>query len=273
MHHPGGPFATHKVSIPAAGRDRRPQSVCAPTPQWRGVAARWTGRGSIRNVSSQRYGSAAPFADECAAAAVRLAGVARTTPLEPNPRLSDATGAHVWLKREDLQVGRSYKLRGAYNLLAQLGAGGAGGRRGVRERGQPRAGRGVRLPTRSGCAGACTCRAPRPRQKRERIAALGGDEVELIVDGDTYDEAAAAAADRRRAHRRDDGAGVRRPPHDRRAGHRRPRDRSSSSAGRRTSSWCRSAAAGCSPGWRRWLRRAAPGHPRGRGGAGRGGRA
>ena len=36
MHHPGGPSATHKVSIPVAGRDRRPQSVCAPTPQWRG---------------------------------------------------------------------------------------------------------------------------------------------------------------------------------------------------------------------------------------------
>ena len=72
-------------------------------------------------MSSQRYGSAAPFAEECAAAAARLDGIARTTPLEPNPRLSDATGADVWLKREDLQVGRSYKLRGAYNLLAQLG--------------------------------------------------------------------------------------------------------------------------------------------------------
>jgi threonine dehydratase len=34
-----------------------------------------------------------------------------------------------------------------------------------------------------------------PRQKRERITALGGDDVELVVDGDTYDEAAAAAAE------------------------------------------------------------------------------
>ncbi len=33
-----------------------------------------------------------------------------------------------------------------------------------------------------------------PRQKRERIEALGGDAVELVVDGDTYDEAAANAA-------------------------------------------------------------------------------
>ena len=63
-----------------------------------------------------------------------------------------------------------------------------------------------------------------PRQKRERIVALGGDDVELIVDGDTYDEAAAAAADHAARTGRDDGAGVRRPAHDRRAGHRRPRD-------------------------------------------------
>ena len=34
-----------------------------------------------------------------------------------------------------------------------------------------------------------------PRQKRERIVALGGDDVELVVEGDTYDEAAAAAAE------------------------------------------------------------------------------
>ena len=72
-------------------------------------------------MRSVRYGSPASFADECGAAAARLDGVARVTPLEASPRLSDATGAQVWFKREDLQVGRSYKLRGAYNLLAQLG--------------------------------------------------------------------------------------------------------------------------------------------------------
>ncbi|MDN5750272.1 MAG: pyridoxal-phosphate dependent enzyme, partial [Pseudonocardia sp.] len=58
--------------------------------------------------------------DPFAAAATRLAGVALTTPLQRSSRLSDVAGAHVWLKREDLQVGRSYKLRGAYNLLAGL---------------------------------------------------------------------------------------------------------------------------------------------------------
>ena len=158
------------------------------------MAARRAGRGSIRSVPSQRYGSAAPFADECAAAAARLDGVARTTPLEPNSRLSDATGAHVWLKREDLQVGRSYKLRGAYNLLAQLGpaeraAGAVCASAGNHGQGVAYACRRLEMRGR--------VHVPRttPRQKRERIIALGGDDVELIVDGDTYDEAAAAAAD------------------------------------------------------------------------------
>jgi threonine dehydratase len=54
------------------------------------------------------------------AAGKRLDGVAVRTPLERNLRLSERTGAQVWLKREDLQIGRSYKLRGAYNLIAQL---------------------------------------------------------------------------------------------------------------------------------------------------------
>src|SRR6476469_4950197 len=58
-------------------------------------------------------------ADAVDAAAARLEGVVTRTPLERNERLSDRTGAEVWLKREDLQVVRSYKLRGAYNLMAQ----------------------------------------------------------------------------------------------------------------------------------------------------------
>ena len=54
------------------------------------------------------------------AAAQRIAPVVTPTPLELSDRLSSITGARVYLKREDLQVVRSYKLRGAYNLLVQL---------------------------------------------------------------------------------------------------------------------------------------------------------
>ena len=42
------------------------------------------------------------------------------SPLQICERLSEATGATVYLKREDLQTVRSYKLRGAHNLLMQL---------------------------------------------------------------------------------------------------------------------------------------------------------
>ena len=49
-----------------------------------------------------------------------LRGVVKHTPLELNRRLSDKFNANVFLKREDLQVVRSYKLRGAYNKISRL---------------------------------------------------------------------------------------------------------------------------------------------------------
>ena len=54
-------------------------------------------------------------------AAERISGLVACTPLDYSDRLSAVTGAEVYLKREDLQVVRSYKLRGAYNLIKQLG--------------------------------------------------------------------------------------------------------------------------------------------------------
>ena len=48
--------------------------------------------------------------------------VARETPLELMPTLSQRLGSTVWLKREDLQPVFSFKLRGAYNRISQLSA-------------------------------------------------------------------------------------------------------------------------------------------------------
>src|SRR4051794_36233105 len=56
------------------------------------------------------------------AASQRLANVAKHTPLIYNPRLSEKYNCQIYLKREDLQVVRSYKLRGAYNMISQLTA-------------------------------------------------------------------------------------------------------------------------------------------------------
>ncbi|MGV8910245.1 MAG: threonine ammonia-lyase IlvA [Propionicimonas sp.] len=126
------------------------------------------------------------------AAAERLATVATRTPLQLNERLSAATGAYVWLKREDLQPVRSYKIRGAYNLISQLDD--AQRAAGVICASAGNHGQGVAFAcAQLGIRGRIFVPATTPRQKRERIRALGEGRVDLVVIGDTYDEAAAAA--------------------------------------------------------------------------------
>jgi len=132
-------------------------------------------------------------ADAVEAASVRLSGVVSRTPLERNARLSARLGASVWLKREDLQVVRSYKVRGAYNLIAQLDEDSRA--RGVVCASAGNHGQGLAYACAAlGVKGKVFVPRPTPRQKRDRIAALGGDAVELVIAGDSYDDAAAAAA-------------------------------------------------------------------------------
>jgi threonine dehydratase len=122
----------------------------------------------------------------------RLDGIALRTPLQRNPRLSARTGADVWLKREDLQIGRSYKLRGAYNLIAQLSD--AEKKAGVVCASAGNHGQGLAYSCHTlGVHGRVYVPRTTPRQKRDRIAALGGSQVEVIITGDSYDDAAAAA--------------------------------------------------------------------------------
>ena len=126
-------------------------------------------------------------------AAERLAGVVTQTPLERSDRLSARTGADIWLKREDLQSVRSYKVRGAFNLIAQLDDGARAA--GVVAASAGNHAQGVAFACSAlGVHGRVFLPSTTPRQKRDRIAALGGRMIETIVVGDTYDEAAAAAA-------------------------------------------------------------------------------
>ena len=130
--------------------------------------------------------------DDVRAAAERLRGVASRTPLERSERLSDLTGADVWLKREDLQPVRSYKLRGAYNFIASLTPAERAG--GVVCASAGNHGQGVAFTCRL-LGVKCLVVLPRttPRQKRERIEALGGDVTTIVLEGHTYDEAHEAA--------------------------------------------------------------------------------
>jgi threonine dehydratase len=60
------------------------------------------------------------LAPEVEKAAERIAPFVRETPLQPSPALSDSSGADVLLKLENLQLGGSFKLRGATNKLMSL---------------------------------------------------------------------------------------------------------------------------------------------------------
>jgi threonine dehydratase len=121
-------------------------------------------------------------------AAARLTGVALRTPLERNERLSQLVDGEVWLKREDRQLVRSYKLRGAYNLIAQEQE--TAGRRGVVCASAGNHAQGVAWACRElGFPARIYLPRTTPRQKRERIASLGGDLVKVIVTGDAYDDA------------------------------------------------------------------------------------
>src|SRR5215217_9014691 len=126
------------------------------------------------------------------AAAERLRDIAVRTPLDRNQRLSELTGAEVWLKREDLQPVRSYKLRGAYNFIASLTD--AERAHGVVCASAGNHGQGVAYTCRR-LGVACSVVLPRttPRQKREQIKALGGSETTIVVEGHTYDDAHDAA--------------------------------------------------------------------------------
>ncbi|MFK5645996.1 threonine ammonia-lyase IlvA [Ornithinimicrobium sp. LYQ121] len=133
-----------------------------------------------------------PTAADVDAAAERLRGRVARTPLTHSARLSEVVGAQVWLKREDQQPVRSYKGRGAANLIAQLDseqiwAGVVCASAGNHAQGVAHACASLGVNARIYLPGNT------PRQKRERVAAIGGDWVETIVGGQTYDEAWAGA--------------------------------------------------------------------------------
>jgi len=125
-------------------------------------------------------------------AAAAFAGIIERTPLEYNDRLSALYDCEVFLKREDRQKVRSYKVRGAFYLMSCLSAA-------ERARGVVCSSAGNHA---QGFAFSCAyfkCKGvvfmPRitPKQKITRTEQFGGDFVEVRLVGDTYDEAYAVA--------------------------------------------------------------------------------
>src|SRR5206468_5514589 len=92
----------------------------------------------------------------------------------------------------DLSAVRSYKGRGAYNLVSQLSPEERG--RGVVCASAGNHGQGVAFACAAlGVLARVYLPRTTPRQKRDRVARLGGEHVQIVVHGDTYDDAAATA--------------------------------------------------------------------------------
>lgn len=124
----------------------------------------------------------------------RLKGVVQDTPLQHNERLSNLYDATVFLKREDLQQVRSFKIRGAYNKISLLSDD-------ERNKGVVCASAGNHA---QGFAYACQSLSihgtvfmpvPTPKQKIEQVRMFGDDMVEVRLVGDTYDDAYESAVE------------------------------------------------------------------------------
>ncbi len=131
-------------------------------------------------------------ADMIDEAAKRLDGTVSTTPLQLSQRLSDEYGARVYLKREDLQVVRSYKVRGAYNLMSSVPV--MHRRRGFVCASAGNHAQGVALSASLLKAKAVIFMPViTPMQKIARVRHFGGAWIEIKLVGSNYDEASKAA--------------------------------------------------------------------------------
>lgn len=122
----------------------------------------------------------------------QIQDVVLKTPLMYAPRLSESFGAKIYLKREDLQGVRSYKIRGAYHKIANIPVE-------LRSRGVVAASAGNHA---QGVALSCALLGiqayifmPKttPLQKVEAVRFHGKEQVRIKLIGNTYDEAFAAA--------------------------------------------------------------------------------
>jgi threonine dehydratase len=120
-------------------------------------------------------------------AAYVLKNIALKTPLQFHRKLSEKFGAEIYLKREDLQVVRSYKIRGAYNLIQSLTD--EQRKRGVVCASAGNHAQGVAFSCRElNIKGVIYMPAITPKQKINQVKMFGGENIEIILIGDTFDE-------------------------------------------------------------------------------------
>jgi threonine dehydratase len=121
-------------------------------------------------------------------AQLNLKSVVKPTPLQFNAYYSELFGANIYFKREDLQVVRSYKIRGAYNKISSLSPEEA--LRGIVCASAGNHAQGVAFACATlGIKGTIFMPVTTPAQKINRVKNFGKDKIELVLVGDTFDEA------------------------------------------------------------------------------------
>lgn len=123
---------------------------------------------------------------------LRLKKVVNRTPLTYNHSLSKKYQCNVYLKREDLQVVRSYKLRGAYNMMSSLPAEQL--QKGVVCASAGNHAQGFAFSCKKlNAKGVVFMPVITPRQKITQTKMFGEDFIEVKLVGDTFDDCAVAA--------------------------------------------------------------------------------
>lgn len=126
--------------------------------------------------------------------------VVELTPLDIVDNLSEAYDAHIYFKREDLQVVRSYKIRGAYNRIKKIHERQTDDLRVVCASAGNHA-QGVALACHQlSVRGVVFMPVTTPLQKLERVKMFGRAWVDVVLKGDTYDDSYAVARDYCKEH-------------------------------------------------------------------------
>ena len=130
--------------------------------------------------------------DKVRDAAAHLQSVVLETPLTINTTQSRKFDSSIYFKREDLQQVRSYKIRGAYNKISNLSKNEL--KKGVVCASAGNHAQGVAYScSKMKIKGLIFMPYPTPKQKIEQVKMFGGRFVEVILTGDTFDDASKEA--------------------------------------------------------------------------------
>ena len=133
-----------------------------------------------------------PTIESVQKAAKNLSGVAQRTPLMKSERYSKEFEANVLFKREDLQLVRSYKIRGAYNKISSLSE--EQKAKGIVCASAGNHAQGVALSCKLlQIHGVIYMPSPTPKQKINQVEMFGEDFIEVVLVGDSFDDASYAA--------------------------------------------------------------------------------